>query len=333
VTVTLADLAAQGARAGAHPFPIILSAPSGGGKTTIARRLLAERADVGYSVSCTTRAPRAGEVHGRDYFFLSAAEFEAARDRGDFAEWAPVHGNLYGTLRREVDGVLAAGRHVLMDIDIEGARQFMRAFPASVGIFVLPPSGDVLLSRLNGRASESAESMAVRVRNARDEVAAAREYEYVVVNDDLARAVAQVASIVDAEGSRRERLAALDARVRDIVAALDAALAGAEAAADRPCGRQRSRTIDSRPTSGRRPPARLHRRHDHAGVHAERDRRARDQQVPRRARRGQVRAAAQRVPAHPRPLGREEADHARARGAVGRQHRLRGGAAPPAAEG
>ena len=231
MTLTLAHLAAEGARAGAHPFPIILSAPSGGGKTTIARRLLADRGDLGYSVSCTTRAPRAGEVHGRDYFFLSDAEFEAARDRGEFAEWAPVHGNLYGTLRREVDGVLAAGRHVLMDIDIEGARQFMRAFPASVGIFVLPPSGDVLLSRLNGRASESAESMAVRVRNARDEVAAAREYEYVVVNDDLARAVAQVASIVDAEGSRRERLRALDARVRDIVAALDAALAGAEAAA------------------------------------------------------------------------------------------------------
>ena len=231
MTITLADLAAEGARAGAHPFPIILSAPSGGGKTTIARRLLAERADVGYSVSCTTRAPRAGEQPGRDYFFSSRPEFEAARDRGEFAEWALVHGNLYGTLRREVDRVLAAGRHVLMDIDIQGARQFMRAFPASVGIFVLPPSGDVLLSRLQGRASESAESMAVRVRNARDEVDAAREYEYVVVNDDLERAVAQVASIIDAEGSRRERLRALDARVRDIVAALDAAADAAPAAA------------------------------------------------------------------------------------------------------
>jgi guanylate kinase len=231
VTITLADVAAAGTpTAGTLPFPVILSAPSGGGKTTIARRLLAERRDVGYSVSCTTRAPRAGEVHGRDYYFLSHEDFEAARDGGEFAEWAPVHGNLYGTLRREVERVLAGGQHVLMDIDIQGARDFGRAFPAAVRIFVLPPSGEVLLGRLNGRASESAESYATRVRNARDEVSAAREYEYVVVNDDLERAVGQVSSIIDAEGARRERLRALDGRVRDIVAALEAALpAGARA--------------------------------------------------------------------------------------------------------
>jgi guanylate kinase len=231
VTVTLADVAAADpSAAGTLPFPVILSAPSGGGKTTIARRLLAGRADLGYSVSCTTRAPRDGEVHGRDYYFLSHGEFEAARARGEFAEWAPVHGNFYGTLRREVARVLAEGRHVLMDVDIQGARQFGAAFPAAVRIFVLPPSGAVLLGRLQGRASESAESFAVRVRNARDEVAAAREYEYVVVNDDLERAVAQVASIIDAEGTRRERLRELDGRVRDIVGALEAALPGGAAA-------------------------------------------------------------------------------------------------------
>ena len=208
-----------------RPFPIILSSPSGGGKTTIARELLARRDDIGYSVSCTTRLPRSGETDGKDYYFLSRGEFEAARERGDFAEWAEVHGRLYGTLRREVDRVLRSGRHVLMDIDVQGALQFHGAFPQSVLVFVLPPSADVLLTRLKARKTESREALLTRLRSALDELRAVDQYEYVVVNDDLAQAVARVGAIVDAEVARHERAEGLGTRVLALVRELERELA------------------------------------------------------------------------------------------------------------
>jgi guanylate kinase len=207
-----------------NPFPVILSSPSGGGKTTIAKRLLAERGDVGYSVSCTTRLPRAGEVDGKDYYFLSTGEFVAARERGEFAESAEVHGKMYGTLRREVQRVLGSGRHVLMDIDVQGAEQFARAFPESVLVFVLPPSAGVLMTRLTARKTESAAALRVRLQSALQELEAVGSYQYVVVNDDLERAVRVVSGIIDAESARRERVGALEERVQELVNELTRAI-------------------------------------------------------------------------------------------------------------
>jgi guanylate kinase len=192
-----------------NPFPVILSAPSGAGKTTIARELLERRQDLGYSVSCTTRAPRRGEVDGKDYSFVSRDEFLERRGRDEFAESADVHGHLYGTLRSEVERVLSSGRHVVMDIDVQGALQFKAAYPGAVTVFVLPPSADVLLGRLRQRRTENAVQLIARLRSAVEELRAVEEYRYVVVNDDLERAVGRVSSIIDAEMVRRERTAGL----------------------------------------------------------------------------------------------------------------------------
>jgi guanylate kinase len=200
-----------------NPFPVILSAPSGGGKTTIAKALLARRRDLGYSVSCTTRAPRPGEVDGRDYRFLTRAEFLRKRESGEFAESAEVHGNLYGTLRSAVKEVLSGGRHVVMDIDVQGATQFIRAFPDSVTVFVLPPSGDVLLDRLRGRGTESAAELLARLQSALQELQSVDEYEYIIVNDDLEQAVQRVSSIIDAEVVSRNRVAGLRQQVTFLI--------------------------------------------------------------------------------------------------------------------
>lgn len=204
-----------------NPFPIILSAPSGGGKTTIAHALLARRSDVGYSVSCTTRPPRDGEVDGRDYRFLTRREFIARQEGGEFAESAEVHGNLYGTLESEVERVLRTGKHVLMDIDVQGAMQFRRAFPQSVSVFVLPPSGEVMLQRLRERDTESGAQLVARLQSALQELQSVDEYQYVVVNDDLDEAVSLVSSIIDAEVASRGRVADLRRQVTQLIERLE----------------------------------------------------------------------------------------------------------------
>ena len=202
-------------------FPIILSAPSGGGKTTIAKAILSGRQDIGYSVSCTTRTPREGEIQGKDYYFISRTEFLSKRERGEFAESAEVHGNLYGTLRSEVLRVLETGKHVLMDVDVQGAVQFTRVFPQAVTIFILPPSAEVLLERLRMRQTESPQQLADRLQSALQELQSVDEYEYVVVNNNLAAAVKRVGSIIDAEVSSRERVAGLRTQVALLIEQLE----------------------------------------------------------------------------------------------------------------
>ena len=204
-----------------NPFPLILSSPSGGGKTTITRLLLERRHDVGYSISCTTRAPRHSETNGKDYFFLSKSDFLEKRERGEFAESAEVHGNWYGTLRSQVDVVLGQHKHVLMDIDVQGARQFRAAYPESVLVFLIPPSAEALMQRLSARQTESGDGFRTRVQAAREELRAAVSYQYAVLNDDLEAAYRLVSSIIDAEAVKHARQPQLTARVNALVEELD----------------------------------------------------------------------------------------------------------------
>jgi guanylate kinase len=199
------------------PFLLVLSAPSGGGKSSIARNLLQGRDDLGYSVSATTRPMREGEREGVDYHFLSRDEFLRRRDAGEFLEWATYGGHLYGTLHSEIERIFARGRHAVLDIEIEGARQVRANFPNSLHVFVLPPSAEVLVGRLTGRKTEPVEVIRERVSRAADELTAVVEYDYALVNEELVVAVAQVAAILDAEArrvSRQDTLGAFIERLR-----------------------------------------------------------------------------------------------------------------------
>ena len=204
-----------------NPFPVVISAPSGGGKTTVTRMLMARRGGLDYSVSCTTRVPRPEEVDGVDYHFLTDEEFLERRSRGEFAESALVHGRRYGTLKSEVEAVLKAGRHVMMDIDVQGAEQFAKAYPQAVLIFLLPPSVDVLVERLLMRQTENHAAVLARLHSARAELREVSRYHYVVVNDELETAVERVGAIIDAEEVRRERVRALDEQVAGLIGRLE----------------------------------------------------------------------------------------------------------------
>jgi guanylate kinase len=187
------------------PFFLVLSAPSGGGKTTIAKMLLQGRDDLGYSVSATTRPKRPDEKDGVDYHFLSREEFLRRRDQGEFLEWATYGGELYGTLKSEIERIFASGRNAVLDVEIEGARQIRKNFPNALLLFVLPPSADALVQRLTGRKTEDPKLMRDRIYRAADELVAIAEYDYAILNEDLVVAVAQVAAILEAESWRVTR--------------------------------------------------------------------------------------------------------------------------------
>ncbi len=183
----------------------VVSAPSGAGKTTLVKLLLERDPLVRHSVSYTTRAPRVGEQNGREYHFIDATTFAAMRDRGDFLEWAEVHGNFYGTSRVWLEEQMAAGQDMLLEIDWQGARQVRERFPEAVGVFVLPPSLEELERRLRGRGTDSDDVIRRRVAAALGEMRHVDEFDFVIINNDLDAALADLMTVVAASRLRFPR--------------------------------------------------------------------------------------------------------------------------------
>ena len=205
----------------AAPFPLVLSAPSGAGKSTLAAMLRQRNRDVGFSVSATTRAPRPGEVDGVHYHFVSEPEFLRMAGAGELIEWARVHQNHYGTPIAELRRAQARGEHLLLDIDVQGARQIRERVPEAVLVFILPPSGAALVQRLAGRGTESADVLERRLQNAEDEIHAAPEFDYVVVNDRLERAVDELEAILRGRAGAPHGKDGMDATVARLCAEID----------------------------------------------------------------------------------------------------------------
>ncbi|HXQ40837.1 MAG TPA: guanylate kinase [Candidatus Udaeobacter sp.] len=212
-----ADRAGGFAGPGRRGLMLVLSSPSGAGKTTISRRLLACEPELQMSVSVTTRPKRPGEVSGIDYHFLEPTEFNLRVNRQELLEWAKVFGHYYGTPRAPVEAALAAGRDVLFDIDWQGTQQLAeRAAEDLVSVFILPPSTRELEQRLRRRAQDSAEEVARRMAKAADEMSHWPEYDYIVVNRDIDQSLKQVQAILQAERLRRERQLGLHEFVRGL---------------------------------------------------------------------------------------------------------------------
>jgi len=186
-------------------FAVAICAPSGVGKTTVARALVEQSQDLTFSVSATTRSARPGERPGVDYHFVARSEFESMIEQGLLLEWAEVHGNLYGTPQRNLEAAERDGEQLILDIDVQGAAQVVAARPDTVTIFLLPPSFGVLMERLRGRGSEDASRLRRRMETARSELEAMNAFQYVVVNDRLEEAVGRIRSIIVAEGQKLSR--------------------------------------------------------------------------------------------------------------------------------
>jgi guanylate kinase len=184
----------------------VISAPSGAGKTTICKKILKADSAVRQSVSFTTRPPRKGEINDEDYTFISEKKFRNMAAAEEFVEWAEVHGNLYGTSRRRLEGIMESGLDVLLDIDVQGARQIRQSLEGGVFIFILPPSMPVLRKRLEGRGSNTKEDMEKRLNRAVDEIRDFTMYDYVIVNDRLRESVGRLETIISAERLRTEKI-------------------------------------------------------------------------------------------------------------------------------
>jgi guanylate kinase len=200
---------------------LVLSSPSGAGKTTLTRNLLEQEENVSLSISVTTRARRPSEIDKVHYHFVSKRHFEAMRDGGELLEWAEVHGNFYGTPREPVEQALAKGRDVLFDIDWQGTRQLLEKMRDDVvTVFVLPPSADELKARLERRAEDSEKIIARRLQNAVEEIAHWREYDYILVNRDLDKSFARLRAILTAERLKRAKMLDLERWVEQLLADL-----------------------------------------------------------------------------------------------------------------
>lgn len=175
---------------------IILSAPSGSGKTSLAERVIPQLGNIRFSVSHTTRDCREGERHGHEYFFVSVPEFKKMITGGEFLEWAEVYGNFYGTSRQFVESQLESGCDVLLDVDIQGAFKVCKQMPESVLVFVLPPSYSALEERLRGRGLDNEEVIRTRLKKARDEIKAYKKYDYVIINRDLEQSVLELKAVI-----------------------------------------------------------------------------------------------------------------------------------------